>query len=826
MTGAAAPAGPGSSGPAGSAVGSGDPAGRGPEGGATAAAPHDLRLVPAALAGWGVVLAGLYLGSVTAAALGVVALLVTGLAVLRRRSAGLLAVGGVSLALALVVGVQAAQAEHHPLRAAAQRGAVATVVVQLGDDPRPVRTPAYGGQRPRPQRVVVPASLLAAELAGQRWRTGGRMVLLAPAPGWLGLLPGQRVRVTGLLTAPDRPDLTVAVLRVRGEPEVLSTPTAVQSGAERLRSGLREAAVQVLDPGPAGLLPALVVGDTSAMLPSVKAEFRASGLTHLTAVSGANVAIVCGAVLGLALLARAGPRTAAVLAGLALVGFVVLCRPSPSVLRAAVMGGVVLLALVLGRRRSAVPALCAAIPALLLIDPALGADPGFALSVLATGALVLLAPGWAAALRRHRVPPGIAEALAVPAAAHVVTAPVVAGLSGEVSLVAVVANLLAAPAVAPATVLGVLAAVLAAVHPGAAVLVVHLAGPAVRWLVWVGRSGAAVPDGVLHWPDGALGGLALAALVVVVLLVLRARRLRALAAASVLGALVVLVPTRYVPPGWPAAGWAVVACDVGQGDAVVLATASPGVAVLVDAGPETGQVSACLDRLGVRRLALVVITHLHADHFGGLTGALRGRELGAIALGPGRSPSWAFDELVRIARGADVPLVRLTAGQRLSWPGLVLDVLAPLRAPARPGIRETEVDGTVVNNASVVLRAGTPAGRVLLTGDVELEAQADLLAAGIDLRADVLKVPHHGSRYTAAEFLAAVRPRFAVISVGAGNSYGHPSPDLLDMLAVTGTRIVRTDFNGDIAVTAAGNGLQVVARGMAPGRQAGTTGSG
>jgi competence protein ComEC len=175
------------------------------------------------------------------------------------------------------------------------------------------------------------------------------------------------------------------------------------------------------------------------------------------------------------------------LAALTLIGFVVLCRPSPSVLRAAVMGGVTLLALVLGRHRSAVPALCGAVLVLLLVDPSLGNDPGFALSVLATGALVLLAPGWSAALRRHGVPAGIAEALAVPAAAHVITAPVVAGLSGQVSLVAILTNLMATPAVAPATVLGVLAAVVAALHPGAAVVVVHLAGPAVSWLVEVTR---------------------------------------------------------------------------------------------------------------------------------------------------------------------------------------------------------------------------------------------------------------------------------------------------------------------------------------------------
>jgi competence protein ComEC len=757
-----------------------------------------------------VVLSGLYLGSLVAAALGVGGLIVAGAAALRGRSAVVLAAGGVAAALALVVGAQVWQVEHHPVRVAAEHGSVATVVVHLRDDPRVVASPGYGGQQLHPQRVVVHAELEAADVAGRQWRTGGRVVLLAPAQGWVGLLPGQRVRATGLLAASERSDLTVALLRVRGGLEVLSAPSAVQRVAERLRSGLRQAA-GVLNPEPAGLLPALVVGDTSAMVPTVDAEFRVAGLTHLIAVSGENVAILCGTVLGLARLARLGPRSAVLVAGLALVGFVVLCRPSPSVLRAAVMGAVMLLALMLGRRRSALPALCAAVLVLLLVDPSLGGDPGFTLSVLATGALVLLAPSWVAALCRHGWPRGIAEALAVPAAAHVVTAPVVAGLSGQVSLVAVLTNLLAAPAVAPATILGVLAAVLATVHLGAAVVVVHLAGPAVAWLMGVGHRGAAVPGGVVQWPGGVFGALLLAVIVVAVLLAMRAHRLRVLAAAGLVGALLVLVPTRFMPLGWPAAGWVMVACDVGQGDAVVLATAEPGRAVLVDTGPDPAGVSVCLDRLGVRRLALVVISHLHADHIGGLVGALRGRAVGAVALGPGRSPPWAFAQVLRTAALARVPVVALSAGQHLSWPGLVLDVLAPLRDPPPVGDHQAEVDGTAVNNTSVVLRAGTPAGRMLLTGDVELDAQADLLHAGTDLRADVLKVPHHGSRYSAEEFLAAVRPQVAIVSVGAHNSYGQPSQHVLDLLTGAGARVMRTDLKGDIAVV--GPKLQVVAHG-------------
>jgi competence protein ComEC len=771
---------------------------------------YDLRLMPAALAGWAVVLSGLYLGSVAAAALGAVGLLAGAAAALRGRSAGVIAAGGVAAALALVIGAQAWQADHHPVRVAAEHGSAATAVVHLRDDPRAIVSPGYGGRPSQDQRVVIHAALEAVEVAGHRWRTGGRVVLLAPAQGWKDLLPGQRVRTSGLLTVPDRSDLTVAVLRVRGEPEALGAPTAVQRAAERIRSGLRQAA-EVLDPEPAGLLPALVVGDTSAMVPDVREDFRAAGLAHLTAVSGTNVAILCGAVLGLARLVRLRPRTAVLLAGLVLVGFVVLCRPSPSVLRAAVMGAVTLLALVLGRHRSAVPALCAAVIVLLLIDPTLGGDAGFALSVLATGGLVLLAPSWVAALRRYGVPPGIAEALAVPAAAHVVTAPVVAGLSGQVSLVAVLANLLATPAVAPATVLGVLAAVLGALHAGAAVVVVQVAGPAVSWLVSVGHHAAAVPNGVLQWPAGTVGALLLASIVVAVLVAMRARRVRVLAAAGLVGALLVFVPTRVVSPGWPATGWAVVACDVGQGDAVVLATAEPGRAVLVDTGPDPGLLSACLDRLGVRRLALVVVSHLHADHVGGLVGALQRRVVSAVALGPGRSPPWAFAQVLRAAAVAGVPVVAVTAGQRLSWPGLVLDVLAPLHGPPSVADHEAEVDGTTVNNTSVVLRATTSAGRVLLTGDVELEAQAELLAARTDLRADVLKVPHHGSRFSAKEFLTAVRPRVAIVSVGARNRYGHPSQHVVDALNETGSWVIRTDLHGDVAVVGSPT-LQVVAR--------------
>lgn len=471
-----------------------------------------------------------------------------------------------------------------------------------------------------------------------------------------------------------------------------------------------------------------------------------------------------------------------------------------------------LLALAIGRQRAAFPALSVAVIVLVLWDPAMAVSIGFALSVLATGGLVLIAPRWAERLADRGVPRGLAEALAVPAAAHLVTAPVVAGFAGEVSMVAIVTNLLAAPVVAPATVLGVLAAVVAPVAPWLAELLVRLAGPAADWLIVVARHGADVPGAVIAWPAGWLGGLLLAGCVLLLVAALRRRRLRVLVGVVLTGLLVVVVPVRVIAPGWPPDGWTMVACDVGQGDALVLATGDAGRAVVVDTGPEVAPLAACLDRLDVSRVPLVVLSHLHADHIGGLDAVLADRAVGAVGVSRARVPPWAWEEVRRKAQDAGVPVVQLTAGQRLVWSELVIEVLAPDEEEVMPAV---ESEGTEINNASLVLRAATPAGHVLLSGDVELAAQARLLDERADLSADIIKVPHHGSRYTSPELFAAVRPRIALVSVGSGNRYGHPSPVTLRMLARTGTLVLRTDTGGDTAIVATATGPRAVTRGPA-----------
>lgn len=780
----------------------------------------DLRLAGLAVAAWLAALAGLYLTATTTlllagaaaglAALGALRLL----GVLGQPSAPARRYGWIAVAvlLGMVCGASATAArlavrDAGPVRALVEERARVSAELVVRNDPRPIR-----GGAGRPAMLLVAAELVQLTGPdGRRVAAPVRVLVLAGDPGWRGLLPGQRLTVEGRLAAPRGGDLTAAVLAATGPPARHGPAPSSQRAAGQLRAGLQ----RVCEPLPdeqGGLLPGLVVGDTSRLPATVEEDFLATGMTHLNAVSGSNVAIVVGAVLLLARWARAGPWLAAGLCAVALVGFVILVRPSPSVVRAATMGAIGLVALAAGRPRAALPALAAAVTVLVLLDPELAGDAGFALSVLATGGLLLLAPRWRDGLRRRGVPPGLAEALAVPAAAQLACAPVVAGISGTVSLVAVPANLLAVPAIAPATVLGVLAAAVSPVWPAGAEFAAWLASWPAWWLVTVARYGAQLPVGTVPWPGGVPGALLLAGLTGALLVATRRPPVRRLVAVVGVAVAIGALPVRLVAEGWPPAGWVVAACAVGQGDAIVLPV-SAGRAVVVDAGPEPAPVDACLRRLGVREVPLLVISHFHVDHVGGVAGVFRGRRVDAVL-----APRWPEPvtgrDLVRVeATARSAELLTAPPGWRHRLGAVEL---AALGSP-HP-LRGTRSDP---NNNSVVLRAVVSGVRILLTGDAEVEQQRALLAgvpAG-ELRAEVLKVAHHGSAYQDPAFLEAVRPAVALVCVGVDNDYGHPNPGLLDRLAQGGARVLRTDTDGDVAAVVRPSGLAVVARGVDPGRQ-------
>lgn len=469
----------------------------------------DLRLVPAALTSWAVTAAGILwpqAGAVEAAVGAVASTAVIGWWGGRRSADGLdrRALGGAVLAVVLVasgfavaVTVRVGAVQTHPITG--YFGSIASVTVMPSETPRVLA----GG------RTMIRGSLVRLDGA----ESSGDVLVFASGPDYARLTAGQPAAFRARVGRPKRRDLSVAVLSATGEP-ANGEAAPIHRAAHQLRARFAESARLALPANEAAMLPALVLGDTSSVPAETTAEFRESGLSHLTAVSGANVTIVCGAVLMSAMLI--GPRAAVGLAAMTLVAFVVVVQPSPSVLRAAVMGAITLLAVLSHRRRQAIPALSATVIALMIGAPHLAVDVGFALSASATAALVVLAPAWSRRLTGRGWPKPLADAVSVALAAQLVTAPLVAGVSGSVSLVAVVANLAVAPVIPPITVIGTAAAALCALWPAGAELLVRFTGPEVWWLLGVARWAAAMPAASVPVPSGVAGVMTVAAAAVAV----------------------------------------------------------------------------------------------------------------------------------------------------------------------------------------------------------------------------------------------------------------------------------------------------------------------
>jgi len=479
-----------------------------PASGLLAGEPPDLRLLAPAAAAWLAAVVALSWSprAGLAAGLALVALAIGVLLGSRRgwalvlAAAALCAAGSSAAAAWRVAAIQ-----RGPLPALARANELVTLDLVISVDPRPVSV-AVGSHGVTRSIVVVSANAVSVTtLDGVTTSIRSPVFVLAAGRGWAELQPSERVRASGRLGVPEPGELETATFDASGSPSDISRPSLPQRIAGRVRAGLRAAAAPLPD-APGGLLPGLVDGDTSELPPQVEADFKTTGLTHIVAVSGANVAIVLGAVLMLARWIGLRSRGQAWSGALAIVGFVVVARPQPSVLRAAAMGLVAVLALATGRRRRALPALCAAVLCLVYVDPELARSVGFALSVLATGALVVAAPALRERMAR-RMPRWLAEALSVPAAASLVCAPLIASISGTISLAAIPANLLAEPAVAPATILGVVTACVAPASTGLARLIAWLAGLPCAWLVFVARAFAGLPGATIPWPSGGRGAL-------------------------------------------------------------------------------------------------------------------------------------------------------------------------------------------------------------------------------------------------------------------------------------------------------------------------------
>jgi len=732
----------------------------------------------------------------------------TGVARRIRPLLGVLAVCSATMALpALSVAAQMPVRYPEAVRAVATAHGQATGLFTVWSAPVPTGGPVIGSARQLRFRATLVAlegrpDHGAAEPAVITGALSVPVVVFAvqtePAPAI-----GDVVRLTGTFRPTDAGDAAAALFFGRSPPELVRPAPWWLAWAGNLRQGFANAAAQLPGEG-AGLLPGLAIGDTRAVGHELDSAMKTSSLSHLTAVSGANCAVVlalvllCGSAMGLG-------RRWRMAAGLAvLAGFVVLVTPEPSVMRAATMATIVVLSGALGRPGRGLPALALACLCLLVSDPWLARNYGFALSVLATLGLLVLAGPLSRRLSRW-LPAPMAAVLAIPFAAQLACQPVLVMLSPTLPAYGVPANLLAAPAAPVATMAGLVACLILPWAPAVGTAALWVAWVPATWIAAVAETFAGLPGSSLPWLGGPLGVfLTLACTLAVLALLLargRGRPSRLLRVSSavlvccVVGSAVgILVGTALGRSAVFPADWQIAACDIGQGDSVLVRDGN--LVALVDVGPDPTPLNTCLDTLGIDRVDLLVLTHYDLDHVGGLAAVVGRVGTALVGVPENADDSELHDRLA--AGGAEVR--EAARGDRGTLGGLSWQILWPVRDSGRM---------QVGNPGSVTILFEGNGLRSVFLGDLNEEAQNALLAAGPIGRVDVVKVAHHGSRDQSAALYAQLGASVALVSVGVDNGYGHPTQALLDILAGAGTTVLRTDEEG-MAVVAPGSGTPAV----------------
>jgi competence protein ComEC len=451
------------------------------------------------------------------------------------------------------------------------------------------------------------------------------------------------------------------------------------------------------------------------------------------------------------------------------------------------MAAVLLVAKGSRRPSDSLPALGFAIAAVVIGDPWQARDAGFALSVLATAGLLLFAPRIIAWLSKY-LPKLISEALAPPIAATLFCSPVLIAIAGYLAPMSVIANLLAAPAVAPITIIGFISALISPFAPfvtRALIFVIHF--PA-AFIAWIAHWAAQFP--VLQMSSAILIGLLIALWFARTLLQAHWKKYVAIA-------LCVLLFITWIGR-WPGGQWSVANCDIGQGDSSVINLGNHR-AIVLDVGPDAALEDACLKALGIREIPLLILSHFHADHVEGLPGLLKKRSVGQVWVSNNTDPVFESARVQNWLKGVNVQAV--TRGMQSKFSNIEIKVLWPLTTTQQfatnPG------DGSAINNSSIAAMISSPDFSLFAGGDIEPPAQERLISQVGEV--DIYKVSHHGSKFQDMTLLRELSPSIAIISVGKDNSYGHPAPETIKALSDLEAKVLRTDTDGAIAINARGD---------------------
>ncbi len=636
------------------------------------------------------------------------------------------------------------------------------------------------------------------------------------------VVPGERLIVRGRLAPLDEPrnpgePSARAIGRAEGIGGQLSgtvVSRAVPDGRDartwsaRLRALLGHRLRSVVREPEAGILAGALWGERDDVAPALRSDFQATGTVHVLVTAGLHLGVIAALVLGLLTLCQV-PRAAAALTTIvAIVAYAWLSGAHVPSERAAVMLGTALLARACGARPASWNALALAALVVAVLRPAAVASVSFALSFSCVAAIACFAAPLAAFAARVHVPQRLREACALTAATQIGVWPLSAAVFGTLAPYALIANVLVVPATAAAMLAGAVALLFSAV-PTIGLAAGSAATLIVMCIERIVTGVAALPGArVAVAPPPLLAIVAYDAAAIAAAIALRSSGRRA-ALILITASFIVLATTLRLPPGQVS----ITMLDVGQGDGIVITTPH-GHTILVDSGGrlETGSTHAAespaervgervtlgyLRRTGVREIALLVNTHPHGDHIGGCAPIVTALHVDAI-LDSGQPYSGrAFRDCMAAAATRRVPVMTAQAGMHWrSDDGVTLDILAP----TPPLLADT---GDDVNENSIVLKLACRDFSALFMGDAGQSSEARLIASGVDLRAQVVKVGHHGSRYgSTPAFVAAVRPAIALVSVGRNNTFGHPAPSTVEAWRESGAQVFRTDQCGAITLMA------------------------
>lgn len=585
----------------------------------------------------------------------------------------------------------------------------------------------------------------------------------------------------------------------------------------QLRQSLSNAMTRQMGPTESAMLQGLVFGERTAIPAQIEWNFADTGLVHILSVSGYHVALIAGAIYQMLRLLNCSEVVMAKVTMLCIGGYVLLVGFSPPVLRSAIMALVLWGAVLLLRKKDALQALLVAGWVLLLWDPRQIYDLGFQLSFAATTGLIVLSPGLSG-LCGKKMPVWASTVISATVAATLAVIPMLAGYFQQCSLISLPANILLTYPVSLLIISGMLAALVGSIWAPLAYSIIMFNNWLTGLIIHAANFLAKIPFAAIHlpvfpWWLAIIYYLLLAwvfrlytpCLLPDFLHIWQNQRKRLF----FLGICVVAVGGWYWYAGW-GQGLVVTFLNVGQGDAAFIRTPH-GHSVLIDGGGGLRQdgtgydagekiIMPFLRRAGVRSLDLVILSHGHEDHAGGLRTILQYMPVKGIVSLTDKSTTRQIAELFDICRVRDIPVYQAEQGLNIDIDGVSIAVLAP---NGLSGKSEKE------NEASVVFQVSYKAHRFLFTGDLEGAAEQNLLQEE-KLASTVLKVGHHGSsRGTSSAFLRKVKPDFAVISVGAKNSYGHPDRGVLQRLQEQHVQVYRTDQDGAVVFWSDGQRIKV-----------------